>query len=230
MNRPGGLSFGFGGKLVSVVPSRKHSLDGASKSTGNIKTTQISIKDVETTAESIPNSEEFDAAIRSGDRDTVSEYCRSKEIKTSGNDRETWEMLRLMFSTDAKRQLLTHLGFKDIELIQNVGVTNKNGEASTPPPVFSEVHTDSGVHDALDFFENLPDEGTEYKESPKPIETKPNITEVTADINEDEIQKALLVRNYEAAVELCFKTNRAADALIIAHAASPELFDRVRHR
>lgn len=35
--------------------------------------------------------------------------------------------------------------------------------------------------------------------------------------HEDEIQRAMIAGNYEAAVESCFKANRLADALLIAN-------------
>lgn len=228
MQRPGGLSFGFGGKLVSVTHAEKLAQDPATGGSVKVKESKISIQQIAMEAESVPQSETFDAAIRSGDRDQLSEYCTTKKRLSAGEDSETWELLGLMFSVDAKRQLLLHLGFDDVELPQPDLAVENGGESGQPK--LSGAHQDSGVNAALDFFENLPEEGSSPKASAKPPENKATKREATAGINEEEIQKALLVRNYEAAVEECLKGNRAADALIIAHVAGHALFDRVMNR
>jgi hypothetical protein len=48
--------------------------------------------------------------------------------------------------------------------------------------------------------------------------------------NEEEIQRALFVGNYDAAVEACFKASRMADALLIANIGGPELYKRAMSR
>jgi Ni,Fe-hydrogenase III small subunit len=49
-------------------------------------------------------------------------------------------------------------------------------------------------------------------------------------LQEDEIQKAIFVGNYEGAVDTCLKTGRLADALLIANIGGAELFKKTMHR
>ena len=44
------------------------------------------------------------------------------------------------------------------------------------------------------------------------------------------VSQALLVGNFEGAVDLCFKADRMAEALILAVAGGPELFARTQKR
>lgn len=91
------------------------------------------------------------------------------------------------------------------------------------------THQDSGINAALDFFDNLGDEVPSPKKESKPVsipERKASKPEMVIGQNEAEIQKSLLVRNFTGAIEACWKANRSADALLIAHVAGPEIFDR----
>jgi hypothetical protein len=47
---------------------------------------------------------------------------------------------------------------------------------------------------------------------------------------EEEIQRALFVGNYDAAVEACFKAGRMADALLVANIGGAELYKRAMGR
>jgi protein transport protein SEC31 len=47
---------------------------------------------------------------------------------------------------------------------------------------------------------------------------------------EDDIQKAIFVGNYEGAVDTCLKVGRLADALLVANIGGPELFKRTMQR
>ena len=230
MERSCGLSFGFGGKLATVIHTERPVADAATGAAVKVKESKISIRQMAVEAESVPQTESFDAAVRSQDRDLLADYCMTKQKTLNGEEKETWEVLGFMFSPDAKRQLLVHLGFDEIELPQPQPVVENGGGSEEPPPPFPSAHQDSGVHAALDFFENLPDEVVSPKAEAKPVETKVKKQETTPGVNEDDIQKALLVRNYEAAVESCFNGNREADALIIAHVAGPAFFERVMNR
>jgi hypothetical protein len=49
-------------------------------------------------------------------------------------------------------------------------------------------------------------------------------------LQEDDIQKAIFVGNYEGAVDTCLKVGRLADALLVANIGGPELFKRTMQR
>lgn len=65
-------------------------------------------------SETVPKSEEFTQAVQSSNRDDVLAFCNEKSAKVKGDEGETWKFLSMMFSQDAKRELINHLGFEDV--------------------------------------------------------------------------------------------------------------------
>eukprot|EP00210_Caulerpa_lentillifera_P002066 g1981.t1 len=234
LQRPSGLSYGFGGKLVHVMNSEKQIQDPSSGVMTKMKSASIHVKQLKTEAEAIPQSTDFSQAMKSGDRDRVLEYCKMKTMSLgSGKEQEVWKMLGLMFSDDAKHQLLIHLGFADVVDLLKTEPVVENGsgkQEEVKTALISEgSHQDSGINAALDFFDNLGDEVPSPKKETKPVaipEEKPTKPESISGVNEAEIQKALLVRNFDGAIDACWKGNRSADALLIAHVAGPTTFER----
>lgn len=49
-------------------------------------------------------------------------------------------------------------------------------------------------------------------------------------LQEEEIQKAIFVGNYDGAVDTCLKAGRLADALLIANIGGAELFKKTMQR
>lgn len=49
-------------------------------------------------------------------------------------------------------------------------------------------------------------------------------------VQEEEIQKAIFVGNYDGAVDTCLKAGRLADALLIANIGGAELFKKTMQR
>lgn len=66
--------------------------------------------------ELVARSEAFEQAIAGGDRSALCRYCDAKAAEVGGKapeEAETWAFLGLMFAEDARRQLLSKLGFND---------------------------------------------------------------------------------------------------------------------
>lgn len=57
-----------------------------------------------------------------------------------------------------------------------------------------------------------------------------NTTGGMSKATEDLVRKSLLVGNFEAAVECCFKSGQLADALILASCGGPELWGKAQQR
>ncbi|GMP41388.1 hypothetical protein CsSME_00011514 [Camellia sinensis var. sinensis] len=98
-----GVSFGFGGKLVSCCS--KDSATGAS---------EVYVHNLVTENSLVSRSSEFEAAIQNGERSSLRLLCDKKSQESeSEDDRETWGFLKVMFEDDgtARTKLLSHLGF-----------------------------------------------------------------------------------------------------------------------
>ncbi|KAH7528020.1 hypothetical protein FEM48_Zijuj05G0027500 [Ziziphus jujuba var. spinosa] len=246
--RPVGVSFGFGGKLLSFHP--KSSVSGASPGVS-----EVFVHSLVTEQSLVSRSSEFEAAIQSGERSSLRALCdRKSQESESEDDRETWGLLKVMFEDDgtARTKLLTHLGFtlpeeaKDSvpdDLSQEVNAlgleetTDKVGfggenEATIFP-------TDNGE----DFFNNLPSPkadtplatsgdkfivgdtvpGTEQMQ-----EEVDGIEESTDPSFDECVQHALVVGDYKGAVAKCISADKMADALVIAHAGGTALWESTR--
>ncbi|KAL2982866.1 hypothetical protein AAZX31_12G010300 [Glycine max] len=246
--RPTGVSFGFGGKLVSFHPraSAAGSPAGAS---------EVYVHNLVTENGLVSRSSEFEAAIQNGERSLLRVLCEKKtEESESEEERETWGFLKVMLEDDgtARTKLLSHLGFnvpseaKDTvndDLSQEVNalgledttVDNVGHVATNETTIFS---TDNGE----DFFNNLP--------SPKadtPVSTSAGNFAVVENANgsekiqddveveessdpsfDDSVQHALVVGDYKGAVMQCISANKWADALVIAHVGNASLWGSTR--
>ncbi|XP_024982530.1 protein transport protein SEC31 homolog B-like isoform X2 [Cynara cardunculus var. scolymus] len=243
--RRAGVSFGFGGKLVSFHATGSSS--GAS---------EVDVHDLVTEHSLVGTSSEIEAAMRSGERSSLRLLCDKKTQESeSEDDREIWGFLKVMFEDDgtARTKLLNHLGFSlppelndtvQNDLVQDVSSLSldKNEEAKEGYMEHNQTFnypSDNGE----DFFNNFP--------SPKadtPVSTSHNnfaieesvpavedptkgsdLQEGSADPSfDDAIQRALVVGDYKGAVAQCIAANKMADALVIAQVGDASLWESTR--
>lgn len=233
MKRPCGAAFGFGGKLVSFVNQRQQ----VSDSSGQVRFLDngvVNITQIVTENELVQRSEEFEKAIAGGDRGVLREFCGQKTVAIEGDEKETWSFLSVMFEDDCRRQLLARLGFGDaLQQLQSHTSVN-NMTLNTVTSNMDELNLQDGVdltNDlGVDFGVDLGmDLGVDLgRETPRSM-TQESGMDLSND-REEEIQKAIFVGNYEAAVDICFKAGRVADALLIANIGGSDLYKRAMHR
>lgn len=249
MKRPCGATFGFGGKLVSFTNP-----DHAAAEAGAPKKSSVSIirlSQVVTETDLIERSDAFGKAISSKDTNTLRDFCGIKAASGSAGqeEAETWQFLSVLFEDDARRQLLAKLGFSEALLAQGSGASlaavaetlasaaDKLSMADgITKPSIQVPGEDLTAQDDPNFFDNLP----EQRPPPPPVPVAPGTEEADKeepiaipDVNnehEEEIQRALFVGNYEAAVEGCLRAARMADALLIANIGGADLYKRTMQR
>ncbi|XP_042064302.1 protein transport protein SEC31 homolog B-like [Salvia splendens] len=239
--RKAGVSFGFGGKLVSF--------NSAESSTGS---SEIFVHNLVTEHGLISQSSEFEMAIQNGDRTALKLLCERKSQESeSEEERETWGFMKVMFNEDgtARSKLLSHLGFSP-------PIEESNSELNDVTEQVDALSLDesktiktgvSGYRESAlfatdngeDFFNNLPspkadtpvaiskDEvvGDSVKESHQEIDEREDSSDPSFD---DAVQRALVVGDYKGAVAQCISANRLADALVIAHVGGVSLWESTR--
>ncbi|XP_057522031.1 protein transport protein SEC31 homolog B-like isoform X3 [Amaranthus tricolor] len=247
-NRPVGVSFGFGGKLVSF-------LSKAASAGGTAGTSEVFIHSVVTEDSLVSRSSEFEAAIQNGERSSLKVLCERKSQESeSEDDRETWGFLKVMFEDEgtARSKLLAHLGFsmpgevnetvqEDLsKQVNALGLEDHEVEKATS--VTDQQATPKFFDNGEDFFNNLPSPKAETPVSSAsnnfvgdavPNEelkqTEDDVLEESADpAFDDAVQRALIVGNYKEAVALCISANKMADALVIAHVGGASLWESTR--
>ncbi|MQL67954.1 hypothetical protein Taro_000254, partial [Colocasia esculenta] len=230
---PVGVSFGFGGKLVSFRPSS--SPPGAST-----PTSEVFMHSLVTESSLVSRSTEFEAAIQNGERASLRTL--------SGDDKETWGFLKVMFEDDgtARTKLLAHLGFSvsngsehvadelGSELASNLSLDQNTSEgAAVGKGESSAFDIDNGE----DFFNNPVHSSdsltVEASNAPTANVVQSELEESveSPDSSFDEsIRHALIVGDYKGAVAQCISANRMADALVIAHMGGPSLWESTLDR
>ncbi|XP_065870898.1 protein transport protein SEC31 homolog B [Euphorbia lathyris] len=242
--RPGGVSFGFGGKLVSFHP-------GSSAGDGS----EVLLHNLVTEQSLVSRSSEFESAIQNGEKSLLKALCEKKTQESeSEDDRETWGFLKVMFEEDgtARTKMLTHLGFdlpveeKDLQddistqvdsiRLDDTASDKVGYESSKGNPLFP-------ADDGEDFFNNLPSPKTD---TPKLSDSNNHATgnsdlhaeEIEEEIDgqddsadpsfDDSVQRALVVGDYKSAVAQCISAGKLADALVIAHVGGTSLWESTR--
>ncbi|GAB2300099.1 hypothetical protein Dimus_034139 [Dionaea muscipula] len=242
--RPVGVSFGFGGKLVSY--RLKSSPAGPSGGSS-----EVYVHDFVTEGSLANRSSEFEAAIRDGERVSLRVLCERKSQEAeSEDDRETWGFLKVMFEEDgmARTKLLTHLGFRLPEEAKNTYEDDLsqqvNGISLDSAPDKAEYSEDKetivlSYDNGEDFFNNLPSPKADTPKSASGSKFDAAETVLGQDHAEaelagqessdtafdDAVQHALVVGDYKKAVTLCISANKMADALVIAHFGGPSLWE-----
>ncbi|XP_053306260.1 protein transport protein Sec31B isoform X2 [Spea bombifrons] len=220
IRRPVGVSFAFGGKLVSF-DCPKIPVQPTQEPTRR----QVYISQVTTDKEFLARSTELQAALMSGN---LLSYCQNKvQASPPGFDKNVWSFLKVNFEQDAREKFLKLLGYSKGELDKKIskaigdGWQNKSSpsEAEDLVPSIQSVSTQlsssftgqtMSSSSSAELF-NLPLQDLAKLEIP-----------VTSD-TDGLISQALLLGNFEAAVDLCLKDGRFADAIILANAGGEDL-------
>ena len=185
---------------------------------------------------------------------------QSKDPSISSEDKETWAFMSILFSDDARRRMLEHLNFSDalknLERSKQMRLTEAALENATlnddtagtsssgldeqsqmvapPPPVEDENAFFDGLGEDVKNQSGLasPRKSTiptplSPKRETKQEKVAPVLKREPAD---REIERCLIVGDYDGAVEACEKAGRFADALVLASSAGPELWQRAQKR
>uniref|UniRef100_A0A8B9TE43 Protein transport protein Sec31A n=1 Tax=Anas platyrhynchos TaxID=8839 RepID=A0A8B9TE43_ANAPL len=218
IRRPVGVSFAFGGKLVTF---------GLTKAPGQqMQQTyphQVFISQVTTETEFLLRSRELQMALQSGN---LLDYCKGK-IQTAKLqfDENLWNFLKVNLEQESRTKLLKLLGYNKEDLQKKIASCLSNGIPDKEPlPEASEANTAqtdqllintsddvAAVSSSSAFFDNLIPQNMSTLEIP--------VTEDTDGL----ISQALLLGNFEGAVELCMRAERFADAIVLAIAGGENL-------
>ncbi|NWR64521.1 SC31B protein, partial [Bucorvus abyssinicus] len=225
IRRPVGVSFAFGGKLISF---------GLTKAPGQqmqqIYPHQVFISQVTTETEFLLRSRELQMALQSGN---LLDYCQGK-IQTAKLpfDENLWNFLKVNLEQDSRTKLLKLLGYSKEDLQKKIASCLNNGipdkqplpeadEANAAQPgqvLINSSDDDVAVSSSSSFFDNLIPQNMSTLEIP--------VTEDTDGL----ISQALLLGNFEGAVELCMRAERFADAIILAIAGGENLLKETQKR
>ncbi|KAK1164556.1 protein transport protein Sec31A-like isoform X2 [Acipenser oxyrinchus oxyrinchus] len=230
--RPVGASFAFGGKLITFENPKP-----AQEQVPQPIPRHVFISQVTTETEFLQRSSELQSALHAR---SFSSYCQAKIQKAATDSEENiWSFLKVNFEDDARSKFLQLLGYSKEELEKKIASClgkslqpNGNGvdanDLAEKIQILSAQRSDesSAAGDTSssptsstqsDFFSNLPND-------------KPKFQISTTTDTDGLISQALLVGNFEGAVDLCFNDARFADAIILAISGGEELLKKTQQR
>ncbi|XP_030387953.1 protein transport protein Sec31A isoform X2 [Scaptodrosophila lebanonensis] len=215
MKQPCGVSFGFGGKLVSFDRNSK-----------TVKISQL------TTEPSLV--ERANALERSLAEANYADYCRHRADQTADqHGRYIWYFIKANFDVNPKEELLNLLGYNKDDIDSKFSKFIKENENDALAEVDSLTNRISTLtHQTADnrtIFDEIAGEGPkQFRDNTSP--PKPNFKIPSGDHADSLIAEAILTGNTEAAVELCIEAQRIPEALIIASTAGHDVLIRTQTR
>ena len=213
LERPCGASFGFGGKIVkyglvdpSLVQPRK---------------SKVHISHFEVDPEVGRATQSFEKALSSGNLESI---CETK-IAEAGTDEEKadWRVIHTLISTNPRKGLIEHLGFSteadeaadglaklglDGESAENTTEAKSNGTATTKGNRLSAFFDNTAEGDS--FLSDLAATKGAKTNNPFQIYTG---HESECDRR---ITRALMLGQFEKALDVCLQEDRLSDAFMIA--------------
>lgn len=225
MERPIGASFGFGGKLVSF---RLNPIMG-----GQPRSSKIQISSFSVDSDVGSATEAFEAALVAGNIRSICE----KHISQAKTDEEKadWEVIEILIADNPRKCVTEYLGFSSIDDTTNGVAELELEEKQNEKPAASEVtngatiarnsrlstlFADGADHD--DFLSSIA--ATKGTKTDNPF----HLFAEEDSASEKQITKALMLGQFEKAMNICLKEDRFADALIIANCGGKELFEKAQ--
>eukprot|EP00116_Pleurobrachia_bachei_P003057 sb/3463319/ len=206
--KPCGVSFTFGGKLLSFQST----------------SSEVTISQVTTDPELLARSQKLDSALQ---ENTMSEFCSEKaEQSDQEKDKQIWSFLKSTFDSKPRQRYLELLGYKveDLgDLVKSVTETVSEMTLDSDTAIINKSDADSASEKGSDkdVSEILEDNDTGVvKQVPISIDTSTGVDGL--------ICRAMLLGQFELVVELCLKAGRMADALAVAMAGGRELFQKTQ--
>ncbi|XP_073683835.1 protein transport protein Sec31A isoform X1 [Garra rufa] len=227
IRRPVGASFAFGGKLVTFENPK---VDPQQQPIPR----QVHVSQVTTETEFLQRSAELQAALQAG---SFTNYCHSKVMSApSDAEQDIWRFLMVNFEDEARVKFLRLLGFSKDELQRKISAClgrnlHPNGldvnDLAEKMQTLSDQRADesggagdglSGRESSADFFSQLPKKAKEQFQIPVSSDT------------DGLISQALLVGNFEGAVDLCLNDGRFAEAILLSISGGEELLKKTQQR
>ncbi|NXX80316.1 SC31A protein, partial [Urocolius indicus] len=231
IRRPVGASFSFGGKLVTFENAKSQQQPGMEQQQHHY----IYVSQVVTEKEFLARSNQLQEAVQS--KGFVN-YCQKKiNMAQTDFEKNVWAFLKVNFEENSRDKYLELLGYRKDDLRKKVNVRGI---------VFVKCLIDGYIHRApAESDQSMLNEGDEgqatehflgervkdHKQETEDLGSAKKTFNISVSGDVDGlITQALLMGNFESAVDLCLHDNRMADAIILAIAGGQELLSRTQEK
>ncbi|ERF75723.1 Protein transport protein sec31 [Endocarpon pusillum Z07020] len=208
MERPVSVSFGFGGRIVAVRPSQP----------GTSRASKVEIVKFEVDSDVGASTDVFEQALQSGDLRSV---CESRIANAKNEeDKGDWKVIQTLVAQNPRKELVDYLGFNETDEaadgIAKLGIGDDQDKSSEPKVNGAES---KGHKRFSSMFESTPD-GDFLSELAATKGTKTNnpfqIYSGSESESDRRITRALLLGQFDKALDVCLQEDRMADAFMLA--------------
>lgn len=230
LERPVGASFGFGGKVVSF--GRADTTAGAGSRRSTVRISQFSVDGGVGSAITA-----FEKALAEGDLAGICQ-ARIAEAKTD-EEKADWEVLQTLISDNPKKKLIEFLDFSNDKDESSESVprspTDKD-EVTELKPIFDQGGMSIPVgprhHRLSSFFDSNPD-GDSFLSglsATKGVKTNNpfHIYTGSESAADRQITNALLLGQFERALDVCIREDRMSDAFMVAICGGQKCIDKAQ--
>ncbi len=205
--RPSSISFGFGGKLVRV------STDAASRRS------KVAIESFVVDTSIGDAAEKFEEKLRGAEMDDI---CASKiHDATTEEEKADWQVIETLNAGKSRQKLRKYLGFEDDDLAKATEKLSINGDKDSKPEADGDDFFGNGDENE-NFLANLA--ATKGAKTNNPF-TLLSGSESDAD---KDITRALMLGQFESALDVCLREDRISDAFMIAVCGGQKCIDKVQ--
>ncbi|KAJ5549953.1 Steroid receptor RNA activator-protein/coat protein complex II Sec31 [Penicillium sp. DV-2018c] len=222
LERPCGATFGFGGRVVSFGLTEK----GARAST--IKITPFEVD------ESIGNAtESFETALKEGD---IRSLCESRASGASNEaEKADWKVMQALMSENPRKGLVEYLGFQDqadeaADSLAQLGLGKGEGEETDGAAAKA---AGAKKHKRLQSMFDANPEGDSFLSelaASKGAQTNNpfHIYNGSESQAEQQITRALLLGEFEKALDVALREDKMSDAFMIAICGGPKCIEKAQ--
>lgn len=220
LERPVGVTFGFGGKVVSFSVAGDSKAGSSRKSTLRLSQFAVDGGIGEATAA-------FEKALKEGD---LASICRSRIEQARTNDEKAdWEVIQTLISDNPRRKLVDHLGFSEGDESATESAPKVAEEEDQVPGLLSESTAAQAAnpraagagHKRLSSFFDMGGDGDTWLSdlsATKGAKTNNPFQVFTGSesASDKQITKMLILGDFETAMNICIREDRMSDAFMLA--------------
>lgn len=219
LERPCGVTFGFGGRVVSFGTSKDSRVS-------NIHITRFEVD------ESVGNAtESFEAALREGD---IRSLCETRASGASNEaEKADWKVMQALISQNPRKDLLEYLGFTDQVDEAADSVAKLGLDKEVEEPVEASKPTGAKKHKRLQSMFDPNPEGDSFLSELAASKGAQNnnpfqIFNGSESEGEQQITRSLLLGEFEKAVDVAIREDKMADAFMIAICGGPKCIEKAQ--
>ena len=221
LQRPCGASFGFGGKIVSFR--------GSSSETPKHSIIRISTFAIDDRIAS--STEAFELALK---ENKLSGICENRILRSTVEaEKADWEVIKTLTSKSPRKDLVGYLGISspDKQTADGVSKLSMKDSAEDKPQVLEE-RSASKSNRLSAFFDNSTDGDNFLSDLAATKGAKTNnpfrLYSGSESESERRITRALLLGEFDKALDVCLQENSLSDAFMIAICGGQKCIDQVQ--